>query len=144
RGLEGLRNLPEADEVKMESAIDAPIEVEGDPLLLVTAIDNLVRNAVEAAVTAKDVGGQSVPRVTVRTRYDSAAAFVEVEDNAGGPAPDIEERLFEPFATSKPKGIGLGLAMSRRALAQQGGTVIFERTAEGSRFTIKVPRRREV
>src|SRR5205823_12117403 len=76
QALDGLRNLPEADEVKMESAIDAPIEVEGDPLLLVTAIDNLVRNAVEAAVTAKDVGGQSVPRVTVRTRYDSAAAFV--------------------------------------------------------------------
>ena len=47
-----------------------------------------------------------------------------VEDNAGGPPPDVEARLFEPFVTAKPKGIGLGLSMARRAMEQQGGSLV--------------------
>jgi signal transduction histidine kinase len=41
--------------------------------------------------------------------------------------------------TAKPKGIGLGLAMARRAMEQQGGSLSFERGAAGSRFTIRLP-----
>ena len=62
-----------------------------------------------------------------------------VEDNAGGPASDVEAHLFEPFVTGKSKGIGLGLAMARRALEQQGGTLAFERGTAGSRFIARLP-----
>ena len=111
-----------------------------DPLLLTTALDNLVRNAMEATVAAKDLGRVTEPRVQVRARLDADAAVVTVEDNGGGPTPDMEGHLFEPFHTSKPKGIGLGLAMTRQALEHQGGQLTFERLPDGSRFLLLLPR----
>jgi signal transduction histidine kinase len=136
--VEAVKVLPEAEEVSLTADLQEPIHVRCDPLLLVTAIDNLLRNAVEAAVTAKDLGTVSDPRVSIRAGQSDGHAFVAVEDNAGGPPPEVEQHLFEPFVTSKPRGIGLGLSMARRAVEQQGGSVAFERTATGSRFTVRL------
>ena len=136
--VESLRVLPEADEVEVESDLDTALEVQCDPLLLATALDNLLRNAMEAAVVAKDLGKQPRPRVRVTTRRVDGAVRVEVEDNAGGPPPGFEAGLFQPFVTSKPRGIGLGLSMARQAVERQGGSLAFERTATGSRFTVQL------
>lgn len=136
--VESLRVLPEADEVEVESELDTTLEVRCDPLLLATALDNLLRNAMEAAVSAKDLGKQVRPRVRITTRRVNGAVRVEVEDNAGGPPPGFEAGLFQPFVTSKPKGIGLGLSMARQAVERQGGSLAFERTATGSRFTVQL------
>jgi signal transduction histidine kinase len=136
--VESLRLLPEAEEVQLEAELDPGLEVRCDPLLLATALGNLLRNAVEAAVSAKDLGRQSAPRVWVTARRVDGAAQVAVEDNAGGPPPGFEAGLFQPFVTSKPKGIGLGLSMARQALERQGGSLAFERTATGSRFTVQL------
>jgi signal transduction histidine kinase len=111
-----------------------------DPLLLTTALDNLVRNAMEATVAAKDLGQLTEPRVRVRARLDAEAAVVTVEDNGGGPPRGQDGQLFEPFRTSKPRGIGLGLAMTRQALEHQGGQLAFERLPDGSRFLLHLPR----
>jgi len=138
--VEALRVLPEAAEAKVELELESPLWVTADPLLLQTAIDNLVRNAIEAAVTAKDLGKVTSPWVRVRaSRQGPSEARVVVEDNAGGPPPEVEARLFEPFATGKPKGIGLGLAMAQRAVRAQGGALTFRRAGEGSAFEIRLP-----
>ena len=136
--VESLRVLPEAEEVEVESELDTTLEVRCDPLLLITALDNLLRNAMEAAVAAKDLGRQARPRVRITTRRVNGAVRVEVEDNAGGPPPGFEAGLFQPFVTSKPRGIGLGLSMARQAVERQGGSLAFERTATGSRFTVQL------
>jgi len=136
--VESLRVLPEAEEVEVESELDTSLEVRCDPLLLVTALDNLLRNAMEAAVAAKDLGRQARPRVRITTRRVDGAVRVEVEDNAGGPPPGFEAGLFQPFVTTKPRGIGLGLSMARQAVERQGGSLAFERTATGSRFTVQL------
>ncbi len=137
--VEGLRSLPEAEEVELAVGPPCGLKVEGDPLLLITALDNLVRNAIEAAVQAKDLGRCERPQVWVRSRADGASyALVEVEDNAGGPPEGFELRLFEPFVTTKPRGIGLGLSMAQRAIEQQGGKLSFARTSTGSRFTLRL------
>ena len=136
--VEGVKVLPEADEVRVTADLPQPIHVRCDPLLLVTALDNLLRNAVEAAVTAKDLGRVKEPRVSIQAGQSDGHAFVSIEDNAGGPPREVEHRLFEPFVTSKPRGIGLGLSMARRAVEQQGGSLAFERTATGSRFTVRL------
>jgi len=136
--VEGLRVLPEAEEVRIETELESPLTVRCDPLLLGTALDNIVRNAMEAAVQAKDLGKVQNPEVHIRAGRRDGEAFVTVEDNAGGVPEHIVQSLFEPFVTSKPKGIGLGLSMARRALEQQGGSLAFERTALGSRFTVRL------
>jgi signal transduction histidine kinase len=136
--VEALRLLPETEEIQLESELDAGLEVRCDPLLFATALGNLLRNAVEAAVSAKDLGRQPAPRVWVTARRVDGAAQVQVEDNAGGPPPGFEAGLFQPFVTTKPKGIGLGLSMARQALERQGGSLAFERTATGSRFTVQL------
>jgi signal transduction histidine kinase len=137
--VDALRVLPEAAEVDVAIDLDAPVPVRCDPLLVTTALDNLIRNAIEAAADAKDLGRAEQPVVRVSAGHSDHQGWVVVEDNAGGPAPAIEARLFEPFATGKPKGIGLGLAMARRAVEQQGGSLSFEHGATGSRFTIRLP-----
>jgi signal transduction histidine kinase len=139
--VDGLRVLPEFNEVHLTADLSEPVAVTCDPLLVATALDNLIRNAIEATVVAKDLGAVDEPVVRVSAGRQNGQAFVVVEDNAGGPPPDVEARLFEPFVTAKPKGIGLGLAMARRAMEQQGGSLSFERGAEGSRFTIRLPGR---
>jgi len=136
--VESLRVLPEAEEVEVTSELDTSLHVRCDPLLLVTALDNLLRNAMEAAVAAKDLGRQTHPRVRITTRRVDGAVRVEVEDNAGGPPPGFEAGLFQPFVTTKPRGIGLGLYMARQAVERQGGSLAFERTATGSRFTVQL------
>lgn len=136
--VESLRVLPEAEEVEVVSELDTSLEVRCDPLLLATALDNLLRNAMEAAVAAKDLGRQARPRVRITTRRVDGAVRVEVEDNAGGPPPGFEAGLFQPFVTTKPRGIGLGLSMARQAVERQGGSLAFERTATGSRFTVQL------
>jgi signal transduction histidine kinase len=131
--------LPEAADVTVSSELDTAAEAACDPLLLATAVDNLVRNAVEAAAAARDMGRAPDPHVTIKLAMADRTAVITVEDNAGDPAPDAETRLFEPFATSKSKGIGLGLSMARRAVEDQGGVLRFERGEHGLRFVIELP-----
>src|SRR5215472_486236 len=142
QAVEGLRVLPEAEEVQLNISLRSATEVECDPLLLVTARDNLIRNAIEAAVAAKDLGRIAAPAVSVETSWSTTPAMISVEDNAGGFPDGFEQHVFEPFVTSKPKGIGLGLSMARRALEQQGGSLSFERTKVGTRFIVKIQAQR--
>lgn len=137
--VQSLSSLPEFPEAKLTTELTPDVTLQSDPLLLTTAIDNLVRNAIEAAVAAKDLGRVTEPLVRVRVSREGSSAVVRVEDNAGGVAADFEARVGEPFFTTKPRGIGLGLAMTRRAVEQLGGTLRFERLPQGSRFEIKLP-----
>lgn len=140
QAVEALSVLPEADEVRVEISLNALGEVECDPLLLVTAIDNLIRNAIEAAVTRKDLGRLERPTVWIRSRVSGRDALIEVEDNAGGLPAGFEDRLFEPFVSFKSKGVGLGLSTARRAVEQQGGTLSLQGTDRGARFVVQLPR----
>lgn len=136
---QALRALPEFEEAELALELEEHLAVESDPLLLTTAVDNLVRNAIEAAVAAKDTGRIASPRVKVSARRTDGRVTISVEDNAGGPPEGFEARVGEPFFTTKPRGIGLGLAMTRRAAEQLGGALVFGRTAEGSRFELRLP-----
>lgn len=137
--VQALHVLPEWSEAKVTFAAPVPVILSSDPLLLTTAIDNLARNAIEAAVAGKDVGRVKDPAVSVTVILDGAQAVVRVDDNAGGAPVELEARLGEPFFTTKPRGIGLGLSMTLRAAEQLGGSLRFERLTDGSRFELRVP-----
>lgn len=93
---------------------DVPLPL--DRRRLVHVFTNLVNNAV-----AVMPGGGTI---TLRFRVTEDAVITEVEDSGPGIAPEIEGRLFEPFATyGKPDGTGLGLSICRRIVEDHGGTI---------------------
>lgn len=138
--LQAVRLLPEAADVTIETTLQEGLFVKGDPTLLVSAVDNLMRNAVEAGAVARDTGQQPAPRVEVQLLREGTEVVFVVEDNAGGVPLAFEPRLWEPFAVGRSKGIGLGLPMVRTAIrAHDGGSVSYTRVPGGSRFTVRLP-----
>jgi len=85
------------------------------------------------------------PTLSVATHDLGGAVEVRVRDNGTGIAPEIRDRLFQPFVTTKPtgEGTGLGLSISYDIVTQQhGGTIeVDSRVGEFTEFTIRLPRR---
>jgi nitrogen-specific signal transduction histidine kinase len=65
--------------------------------------------------------------------------FVEVTDSGPGPSPDVAAKLFEPFVTGKPEGVGLGLAVARQVAEAHGGTITWRRENDRTVFRIVLP-----
>ncbi|QSQ24905.1 HAMP domain-containing histidine kinase [Pyxidicoccus parkwayensis] len=137
--LQAVRLLPESEAVELKTALEDGLWVQGDAALLVSAIDNLVRNAVEAGAVARDTGLRPEPWVSVSLTRDGGMGVLVVEDNAGGVDPKLEPRLWEPFATGRAKGIGLGLPMARASVEAHGGSLTYLRRPQGSRFILRLP-----
>jgi signal transduction histidine kinase len=108
----------------------ASVAADGDAMA--RALDNLLRNAIEASPDGGTIAA---------TVYDDGAAVrVRVQDTGGGvPAGRVGE-LFEPFFTTKPEGTGLGLAISRAIARAHGGDVIYAREADVTRFELSLAR----
>jgi two-component system sensor kinase FixL len=140
--VEELRVLAVADarahdaQLRLELAAGLPV-VNVDRVQIQHVLLSLVRNSLEAlAGTAP--GGREV---VVRTRLaDDGEVELSVCDTGPGPAPDIIDRMFLPFSTTKPTGTGLGLAISRTVMDRHGGTIDY-RPAEprGACFYIRLP-----
>jgi signal transduction histidine kinase len=124
-----LRPWAEERGVRIEIAGAATAELDADAVA--RAVDNLVRNAVEAS----PVGG--VARIEVSER-DGQARVRVLDEGPGVPAARAIE-MFEPFFTTKPEGTGLGLALSRAIAAAHGGTLTYERGADHTCFDLRLP-----
>jgi signal transduction histidine kinase len=111
--------------------------VVGAPTALSQVILNLLVNALESLPE----GGGPPAKVTLRLEHDGKDAVMEVEDNGAGMPPEILERIFDPFFSTKEEGgTGLGLAISKRIVDELGGRLEARSTVgEGSRFTVRVP-----
>jgi nitrogen fixation/metabolism regulation signal transduction histidine kinase len=62
---------------------------------------------------------------------ESPAIELSIEDNGGGVPPDLIDRLFEPYVTSKSKGTGLGLAIVKKIIEEHGGIITAENAEQG-------------
>lgn len=132
----------QAEQRRLAILVDAPSQamVHGDPLWLQRAIDNLVDNALGFAVA-----DGSAPAVRLRVVVQEHEVRLEVENTGPGIAPEIRERLFERFVTTRREsgGTGLGLAIVAAVAEKHGGSV--EVAAYGppvTRLLLRLPRAR--
>jgi len=105
----------------------SPLFVEADQTQIEQVVLNLLRNGYDALRE----GGRTPRRLTLRTRKDGDTASVDVVDNGPGFDPDMEERVFEPFFTTRAKGMGLGLAISRSIAEAHGGRLLARKAPGG-------------
>jgi signal transduction histidine kinase len=95
------------------------------------AVLNLGFNAIEAA----GPGGS----VAFELLQADGEWVVQVSDTGTGPAPEVEDNLFEPFVTGKPEGVGLGLALASRVAQAHHGRMAWLRDGAWTRFHLHLP-----
>ncbi len=104
-----------------------------DPAIIGRVLDNLIINAVRHVLP----GGA----VTLAAERDPELVTLTVEDSGPGVAPEMQDRLFEPFATGRADGTGLGLAIARELADAHGGRLVLRPPTAGSGavFALTVP-----
>jgi signal transduction histidine kinase len=107
-----------------------PFDVADGPTWIAAAT-NLVHNAMQAG-----------DRVTVELSLLQSMARLKITDNGNGIPDEVAKELFEPFVTSKPEGMGLGLSVVKRAAERLGGEVGWRRDSDLTIFQFDVPSRR--
>jgi signal transduction histidine kinase len=120
--------------VETDFIVQQPL-VNGNELQLNQVFTNLVTNAIDAMPD----GG----KLLVRLREVNGSLHAEIQDTGSGIPPAIQDRVFEPFVTTKnfDKGTGLGLALSQRIIAQHNGKINFEtREGLGTKFMVALPK----
>jgi two-component system, NtrC family, sensor histidine kinase HydH len=106
--------------------------IQGDPIQARQVLTNLMQNAIDALDQAGTVKVSASP--------DRKGVTVHVEDDGPGVLPELLHRLFEPLVTSKPHGVGLGLALVKRIAERHGGEVQVGKSAlGGARFSVYFP-----
>ena len=122
---------PERVTVALVPAI-TPLPVSADRLLLSRAVHNLLLNACEASPDGATV--------EVRVSAEGRDATVEVLDRGTGIAPEVRDRLFDPYISTKARGSGLGLSLVRDIATQHGGRVtLVDRDGGGTRACLSLP-----
>ncbi len=114
-----------------------PCVVDGDQVLLQQVLVNLLRNAMDALAEMPPARR----RITLRSAVTGADVEVSVSDTGTGVPAEIIGTLFSAFVTTKPHGMGLGLAIALRIVEAHGGTLVAGGNADGgATFTVTLPR----
>jgi len=157
---EGLRQLVRADALVESAMALALIDIRGshvevdqreagpgvlvdvDPVQIQQVLVNLLRNAMDALATNPAGAPRKLGIVTRELAADDIVEFL-VADSGPGIAAALRGRLFEPFVTSKAKGMGMGLSLCRRIVEAHDGTIsVDDDSGTGATFRIRLPRAR--
>ena len=126
---------------KASDGIDLALDLAADlPPVLIDHVQiqqvvlNLIRNSIDA------LSGIENPSITVATVPGGEEVEVVVSDNGSGLSPDVRERAFEPFVSTKPDGIGIGLSICRTIIEAHGGRITVDTgTGCGTALRFSVP-----
>src|SRR5262249_23512539 len=110
---------------------DGPVSVSLDPEQIQQVLVNLLLNALDA----QPHGGS----IQIVVNTNAHVATVRVRDAGPGMPPVVQSHLFEPFVTSKPDGVGLGLSICKRLVEAHGGNIYAENARGGAVITFTLP-----
>jgi two-component system, LuxR family, sensor kinase FixL len=121
--------------IKVLIRIEAHLpKAEVDRVQIQQVLLNLIRNAVDS------MEGCDIRELTVGTVAQDGAVLVSIADTGGGIPPEIEAKLFQPFVTTKPEGMGIGLSICRTIVEAHGGRLWVQPNAgTGSVFNFTLP-----
>lgn len=120
---------------------DALPRTIGDPVEIRLVLLNLLVNALDAVAAGRPSGDRLI---WVRVRTDGTTVRMAVQDNGAGVAPDDLDKIFRPFYSSKPKGMGLGLSLCRALMERNGGHIeAIGNSGQGMTFECVLPREAE-
>ena len=131
--VESMRGFAEESGIALESRFASePVIIEGD----VFALGRVYRNLITNAIQATQAGG----RVTIATARDRDKVEVSVTDTGSGIPAERLGAIFDDFVTTKKRGLGLGLAITKRIVEQLGGTIaVASEVGKGTTFTMRFP-----
>jgi signal transduction histidine kinase len=131
--VESMRGFAEESGIALDAKFSSePVIIEGD----VFALGRVYRNLITNAIQATESGG----RVTVTTLRDRNKVEVRITDTGSGIPPERLAAIFDDFVTTKKRGLGLGLAITRRIVEQLNGTIaVTSEVGKGTTFTMSFP-----
>lgn len=117
--------------VRMHCKLPTNLSIIGRHDALRAALVNLALNGIDAAGRSGDVWLSAI--------CTGSQTILAVDDSGAGPPESVRDSMHEPFVTSKPEGIGLGLAVAQSVAEEHGGTLVWERQNGRTRFAISLP-----
>lgn len=109
--------------------------VYADNIQLEQVVLNILRNAIDAMETVHPWG-----RLIISTEQDATRVRIMIADNGPGIAAALQDKIFDPFFSTKPNGMGLGLAICQTAIDNMGGQILASnRPCGGAQFVIDLP-----
>jgi len=137
--LRGAEGRERGSNIKLKLELDANLPaIMADAGRLRQVLHNLLLNARDALMQEP----KATIRIATRHVVNGAQSIIEVciQDNGPGFSPDLMDRLFEPYVTSKVKGTGLGLAIVKRIVEEHRGSIAAENLSNGGAIiTIRLP-----
>jgi two-component system, NtrC family, nitrogen regulation sensor histidine kinase NtrY len=129
-----MKALLEADGITLSLSLPGKVTpVMADPELLERALTNLLQNAADAVR-----GGQD-PQIGIEVQAGTMETIVRIRDNGPGIPTDRIDEIFVPFFTTKERGSGIGLPLSRQIAATHQGSLTIVPSNEGACFELRIP-----
>jgi signal transduction histidine kinase len=131
--VESMRGFADESGIAIESKFASePVIIDGD----VFALGRVYRNLITNAIQATQAGG----RVTIATTRNRDKVEVSITDTGSGIPAERLGAIFDDFVTTKKRGLGLGLAITKRIVEQLGGTIsVTSEIGKGTTFTMRFP-----
>jgi signal transduction histidine kinase len=137
--VEGIMDRATSSGVDLSIEFDRPGAMRGDDEKLRRVVENLISNALEA-IAAADIAS---PQISILGGENLAGdeIWLRVSDNGPGITAEDSERIWSPFYTTREKGTGLGLALSRKTIEAHGGRIeLLTDARQGTEFVLSFPK----
>lgn len=133
RLLDDVKKRLDSSDHSCEISIECPdeITIETDPGLLQNLLFLLGQNALSSETAAS--------LLSISAVKDNEQVTIRVKDNGAGMPEAMRDKLFEPFASTKGEGLGLGLFLARDLTRQMGGSIELEEVEQGASFRLNFP-----